>query len=61
MPVPIEFYLDNLKITQQLEDKVRAHFEDWTHGHHDIANIYLSLKQVSGKKSVNDYEAKIVL
>jgi len=61
MTVPIEFYLDNLKISKQLEDKVRARFEDWTHGHHDITNIYISLKQVSGKRSVHDYEAKIVL
>ena len=61
MTVPIEFYLENLKISQQLEDKIRSHFEDWTDGHHDITNIYLSLKQVSGKKSVHDCEAKVVL
>lgn len=61
MTVPIEFYLDNLKITRQIENKVRAHFEDWTRGHHDIKNIYISLKQVSGKKSVHEYEAKVVI
>ena len=61
MSVPIEFHLDNLKITDDLKNKVKKHCVSWTEGHHDISNIYISVKQVSGKKSVHDYEAKIVL
>jgi ribosome-associated translation inhibitor RaiA len=61
MSVPIEFHLDNLKISQDLRDKVTQHCDKWTEGHHDISNIYFSVKQVSGKKSVHEYEAKVVL
>ncbi len=57
----IEFHLDNLKISKQLEQKVRDRYQDWKRGHHDITNAFISLKQLSGKKSVNVYEAKIVL
>ncbi len=61
MSVPIEFHLDNLKITDSLKNKVEQHCVSWTEGHHDISNIYISVKQVSGKKSIHDYEAKVVL
>ena len=57
----IEFHLDNLKISKQLEEKVRNRYAHWKHGHHDITSAYFSLKQLSGKKSVHEYEAKIVL
>lgn len=57
----IEFHLDNLKISKHLEDKVRDRYTEWKRGHHDITNAYVSLKQLSGKKSVHEYEAKIVL
>ena len=57
----IEFHLDNVKISQQLEQKVRDRFAVWKRGHHDITQAYVSLKQLSGKKSVHEYEAKIVL
>jgi len=57
----IEFHLDNLKISEQLELKVRNRYKAWRRGHHDITNAYFSLKQLSGKKSVHEYEAKIVL
>ncbi len=57
----IEFHLDNLKISKQLEQKVRDRYKDWARGHHDITNAYFSVKQLSGKKSVHEYEAKIVL
>ncbi len=57
----IEFHLDNLKISKQLEQKVRGHYQDWKRGHHDITNAFISLRQLSGKKSVHEYEAKIVL
>jgi len=57
----IEFHLDNLKISQHLEQKVRDRYQDWKRGHHDITKAFISLKQLSGKKSVHEYEAKIVL
>ena len=61
MMVPVEFHLDNLKISSQLEEKIRSHFAKWTKGHHDISNFYLSVKQLSGGKSVNQYEAKVII
>lgn len=61
MASEIEFHLDNLKISNQLDQKVRDHYEEWKRGHHDIKNAFVSLKQLSGKKSVHEYEAKIVL
>ena len=57
----IEFHLDNLKISKQLEEKVRNRYTIWKRGHHDITSAYFSLKQLSGKKSVHEYETKIVL
>ena len=61
MSVPVELHLDNLKIASSLKDKLLKRCQTWTDGHHDISNIYISVKQVSGKKSVHDYEAKVVL
>jgi ribosomal subunit interface protein len=61
MTVPIEFHLDNIKISEQLSSKVRDHIDEWSRGHHDISKVYVSLKQLSGKKTVHVYEAKIVL
>ncbi len=61
MASEIEFHLDNLRISNQLHQKVRDHYEEWKRGHHDIKSAFISLKQLSGKKSVHEYEAKIVL
>ena len=61
MASEIEFHLDNLKISDHLEQKVRDHYDEWKLGHHDIKSAYVSLRQLSGKPSVHEYEAKIVL
>ena len=61
MASEIEFHLDNLKISRQLEQKLRTRYDVWKRGHHDITHAFFSLKQLSGKKSVHEYEAKIVL
>lgn len=61
MTSEIEFHLDNLKISKHLEQKVHDHYEEWKLGHHDIKSAYVSLRQLSGKPSVHEYEAKIVL
>lgn len=61
MTAPIEFHLDNLKISEHLASKVRHRIDTWSRGHHDISSAYVSLRQLSGKKTVHQYEAKIVL
>ncbi len=61
MTAQIEFHLDNIKISEQLSKKIRDKIDHWTRGHHDISSAYVSLKQLSGKKTVHRYAAKIVL
>lgn len=61
MTAHIEFHLDNLKISEQLAQKIRSKIDHLARGHHDISSAYVSLKQLSGKKTVHRYEAKIVL
>jgi ribosome-associated translation inhibitor RaiA len=61
MSIPIELHLDHVKISEQLESKLKKKINDWERGHRDITGAYVSLKQLSGKPTVHEYEAKIVL
>ncbi len=61
MAIKIEFHLDHLKISDSLESKLRKKIDDWGRGHKDITGAYVSIRQLSGKKTVHEYEAKILL
>jgi len=61
MGVPIEIHLDHLQIADDTEKKVRAFIEGLEEGRNDITGAFVSVKQLSGKPTVNEYEARIVL
>lgn len=61
MAVPIEFHLDHLQIADDTETKVRTFIEGLEEGRNDITGAFVSVKQLSGKPTVNEYEARIVL
>lgn len=61
MAVTLELHLDNLQISSDIEEKVRKRINKMENGHHDITQAFLSIKQLSGKPTVNEYEARLVL
>ena len=61
MAIPIEFHLDRLQIADDTEAKVRSLIDGLEEGRSDITGAYVSVKQLSGKPTVNEYEARIVL
>lgn len=61
MAVPIEVHLDHLQIADDTDQKVRAFIDGLEEGRNDITGAYVSVKQLSGKPTVNEYEARVVL
>lgn len=60
MGIPIEFHLDHLQIADDTENKVRAYIDRLEESRNDITGAFVSVKQLSGKPTVNEYEARIV-
>jgi len=61
MAVNIELHLDHLQLSQDTHDWITDKMSQLEKGYHDITQAYLSVKQLSGKPTVNKYEAKLVL
>ncbi len=61
MSINLEIHLDHLDISRLTEDKIHGRLEKMEDGHHDITGAFLSVKQMSGKPTVNVYEATFVL
>lgn len=61
MSINLELHLDHLHISDAVVDKIHARLDRMEEGHHDITGAYLSVKQMSGKPTVNVYEATCVL
>lgn len=61
MSINIELHLDHLQIAADVQEKIQARVDALEEGRNDITGAYLSIKQMSGKPTVNLYEATLVL
>jgi len=61
MAVNLEFHLDHLQISEDTRSGIQKKLDQLEEGHHDITGAHLSVKQMSGKPTVNEYEAKLTL
>ena len=61
MAVNLELHLDHLQISPDLQDWIKSSLEKLEEGHRDITGAHMSVKQLSGKPTVNEYEAKLTL
>lgn len=61
MSINLELHLDHLQIASDVQEKISARLDKMEEGHTDITGAFLSIKQMSGKPTVNIYEATLVL
>ncbi|MDA1028659.1 MAG: HPF/RaiA family ribosome-associated protein [Bacteroidetes bacterium] len=61
MAINVELHLDHLQISKSTHDWIEERIKQFEKGHHDITGAHLSIKQLSGKPTVNQYAATIVL
>lgn len=61
MAIPVEIHLDHLQISQDSRAWIYDKLDQMENGYHDISKAHLSVKQLSGKPSVNKYEVKLLL
>lgn len=61
MAINLELHLDHLQISPDLQDWINSSLEKMGEGHRDITGAHLSVKQLSGKPTVHEYEAKLTL
>lgn len=61
MSINLELHLDHLHISDAVVEKIQSRLDGMEEGHNDITGAYVSVKQMSGKPSVNLYEATVVL
>jgi ribosomal subunit interface protein len=61
MAINVELHLDHLQISQETHDWIADRIGQLEKGYNDITSAYLSVKQLSGKPTVNRYEAKLLL
>jgi len=61
MAINLELHLDHLQISQSSQSWIEKKLNGFEEGHHDISGAHLSIKQMSGKPTVNEYEAKLTL
>ena len=61
MAINLELHLDHLQISEDLREWIDAHLNKLEEGHSDITGAHLSVKQLSGKPTVNEYEATLTL
>ncbi len=61
MAINVELHLDHLQISKDTQDWIEEKTKQLEKGHHDITGAHLSIKQLSGKPTVNKYLATLVL
>ena len=61
MAINLELHLDHLQISDSTHRCVTSRLEKLEKGHNDITGAHLSIKQLSGKPTVNKYEATLTL
>lgn len=61
MAINVEIHLDHLQISQNTHFWINEKINRLEEGHHDISGAHLSIKQLSGKPTVNHYEARLIL
>ena len=61
MAFNLELHLDHLQISQDTHDWITSRLNKLEEGHSDITGAHLSIKQQSGKPTVNEYEATLTL
>ena len=61
MAINVELHLDHLQISQDTHLWITDKIAQLEKGHHDITGAYLSVKQLSGKPTVNKYEVTLLL
>ena len=61
MAINLDLHLDHLKISSDTQIWISSKLDQFEEGHHDISGAHLSVKQMSGKPTVNTYEAKLTL
>ena len=61
MAINLDLHLDHLKISSDTQIWISSKLDQFEEGQHDISGAHLSVKQMSGKPTVNTYEAKLTL
>jgi len=61
MAINLELHLDHLQVSNDTQNWISKKLNGFEEGHHDISGAHLSIKQMSGKPTVNQYEAKLTL
>jgi len=61
MAINLELHLDHLQVSDNTHDWITSRLNGLEEGHSDITGAHLSIKQLSGKPTVNEYEAKLTL
>ena len=61
MAINLELHLDHLQVSEDSQKWITKKLDGFEEGHHDISGAHLSVKQMSGKPTVNMYEAKLTL
>lgn len=61
MAINLEMHLDHLQISEATQAWIVSRLEKLEKGHADITGAHLSIKQLSGKPTVNEYEATLTL
>lgn len=61
MAINLELHLDHLQISDEVHEWITSRINKLEEGHTDITGAHLSIKQLSGKPTVNEYEATLTL
>ena len=61
MAINVELHLDHLQISEDTHNWIQDKIDQLEKGYHDITGAHLSVKQLSGKPTVNKYEVKLLL
>lgn len=61
MAINLELHLDHLQISDESQEWITSRINKLEEGHTDITGAHLSVKQLSGKPTVNEYEATLTL
>lgn len=61
MAINLELHLDHLQISEDTGEWIDGRLTKLESGRRDITGAHLSVKQMSGKPTVNEYEATLTL
>jgi len=61
MAINLELHLDHLQISDDTLEWITSRLNKLEAGRSDITGAHLSIKQLSGKPTVNEYEATLTL